>query len=382
MPHNSCDRPLEGLLVVDLSQYLAGPAASLRLADLGAKVIKIEAPGGEGSRRLFLANLAVGGDSVLFQTINRNKLGVEADLKDPEQRHKVMQILKRADVLIHNFRPGVAERLQLDYPRASEVNDRLIYATVSGYGHATAWAHKPGQDLLIQALAGLPWLNGSRQDAPIPVGQPIADMLASSHLVQGILACLLRRSVSGKGGLVEVSLLESLLDLMFETFTTFLNDGGRQPARGPIYSAHAYLSAPYGIYPTSDGFLAVAMAAIPSLGELLAVPELLTYKDPESWFTARDQIVETLSRAFAGNSTGHWLSILEPADVWCAPVLSWPELIQQNAFTQGDFTQTLRLESGAEIATTRCPIRVDGRVFTSDRPAPRLGQHNLEVFDS
>lgn len=374
--------PLAGMLVLDLSQYLAGPAAALRLADLGARVIKVEQPGGDGSRRLYLANLEIDGDSVLYQTINRNKQGVTADLKSETGRTAVRKLIGEADVLIHNFRPGVAERLEIDYARVAELNPRLVYATVTGYGTATSWAHKPGQDLVLQALTGLPWLNGADGDAPVPVGQPVADMHTSAHLVQGILAGLLRRTITGRGGLVEVSLLESMFDLMFESFTAFLNDNDQPPVRGPRYSAHAYLSAPYGLYPTSDGYLAVAMTPVPRLGELIGLPDLLQYTDPQSWFTRRAEITRALADHLSHKPTAHWLGILEAADVWCAEALTWPQLTRQRAFAEGQFTQAVTRPSGAQMTTTRCPIRLDGQTLTSPLPAPRLGQHNEEVFGS
>lgn len=372
--------PLQGIRALDFGQYLAAPAAALRLADLGAEVLKVEQPAGDGSRRLLLAGVSIDGESANFQTINRNKRGVTADLKDPKDRAAVDELVRAADVLVHNFRPGVAERLGLDYKRMSELNPRLVYGTITGYGTARAWAHKPGQDLLAQSLAGLPWLNGGRDDPPVPVGQAVADMAASGHLVQGILACLLRRGVTGRGGLVEVSLLESVLDVMFEAFTAFLNGADGQPARGPKYSAHPQLGAPYGVYPTSDGFLALAMTPVPRLGELLDLPELLKYVDPASWFTERDAIIPALAARLSGQATEHWLAILEAADIWCGPVLTWPELLKQTGFQEGQFTQTITSYGGQQMLTTRCPIRLDGRVLKSPIPAPRLGQHNREVF--
>ena len=263
-------KPLEGLLVIDFSQFLSGPSASLRLADMGARVIKIERPGvGDLCRQLYISNLMLDGDSTLFHSINRNKESFAADLKNPADKARVIELLRRADVMIQNFRPGVIEKAGLGYEAVSALNPRIVYADITGYGTTGPWATKPGQDLLVQSLSGLPWLNGDADQPPVPFGLAVSDMMAGAHLVQGILACLLRRGITGAGGRVEVSLLESTLDLQFEVLTTYLNDGGKLPQRSAINNAHAYLGAPYGIYKTADGYIALAMQLIVRLGELL-----------------------------------------------------------------------------------------------------------------
>src|SRR5690606_26070794 len=147
----------------------------------------------------------------------------------------------RADVLIQNFRPGVMERIGLSYEQCREMNPRIVYGSVTGYGSRGPWAGKPGQDLLAQSVSGLPWLNGDADQPPVPFGLSVADLTACANLVQCLLAALLRRGTTGVGGLVEVSLLESILDLPFEVTTTLLNDGGKPPARSAINNAHAYL---------------------------------------------------------------------------------------------------------------------------------------------
>ena len=235
---------LEGLLVLDMSQFLSGPFAALRLGDLGARVIKIERPdGGDLCRRLYLTDAEIGGDSTLFHAINRGKLGFAADFKNPADVEAVKGLIARADVLIQNFRPGVIERLGLDYASARAVNPGIVYASITGYGADGPWAMLPGQDLLAQARAGLMWLNGDRNQGPVPFGLAIADLLAGSAVVQGVLAALVRRGRTGEGAHIETSLLEALIDFQFEVLTTYLNDGGRMPARSEFRNAHAYLAA-------------------------------------------------------------------------------------------------------------------------------------------
>ena len=377
----SNSRPLDGLLVLDFSQFLAGPSSALRLADLGARVIKIERPvGGDLCRSLYISDLEVNGDSTLFHSINRNKESFAADLKNPRHLARVRQLIARADVLIQNFRPGVMERLGLAYSAVSAINPRIIYAEVTGYGDQGPWRDKPGQDLLAQAVSGLVWLSGDANQGPVPMGLSVVDMFAGAHLTQGILACLVRRGVTGKGGLVQVSLLESALDLQFEVLTTHLNDGGELPQRGTVNNANAYLAAPYGLYATADGYLAVAMTPIPRLAELLKLPALAPYEDPKSWFSERDEIKKILAAHLLTRSTSHWLTLLEEADVWCAKVLSWPELLAHDAFRVLRMVQSVQCSSGETLRTTRCPIRIDGEVLDSPVPAPRTGEHTAGIL--
>jgi CoA:oxalate CoA-transferase len=320
-------KPLQDLLVVDLSQFLSGPSAALRLADLGATVIKVERPvKGDLCRQLYISNLELDGDSTLFHTINRNKRSYQADLKTPDDLARVKQLIAKADVVIQNFRPGVIERIGLDYASVRKINPRIVYGTVTGYGNEGPWVELPGQDLLAQSRTGFVWLNGDADQGPVPAGIAVADLYAGAHLVQGLLACLVRRGVTGEGGLVEVSLIESLLDMQFEVLTTHLNDGGKQPVRSGVNSAHAYLGAPYGIYKTRDGYIALAMGSVTQLGEILGCAPLAAFTDPKSWFDQRDAIKQHLVDHLTSQPTQYWLDRLEPADYWCAPVMTWTDL--------------------------------------------------------
>ncbi len=376
------DLPLAGLIVVDMSQFLSGPYCSLRLLDLGARVIKIERPdGGDLSRRLYLSDTEIGGDSTIFHAINRAKESFAVDLKDEADLAALRGLLAKADVMIQNFRPGVIERLGLDYAHVKTINPRLVYASISGYGEEGPWVKRPGQDLLAQSRSGVMWLNGDEDQGPVPFGLAIGDMLAGAACAQGILAALVRRGVTGKGGHVETSLLEALVDFQFEVLTTHLNDGRRLPRRASFRSAHAYLSAPYGVYPAKDGFLALAMTPIPKLAGLLGLEEALSaYSDkPATWFTARDEIKAIIAQKIATQAVDHWLAVLEPADIWCAKVLNWPELFESDGFKVLDMLQTVTREDDVSILTTRSPLRVDGMRTKVDRAAPRIGEHSDRI---
>ncbi len=379
-PTTTAERPLEGMLVLDFSQFLAGPSCCLRLADLGAEVIKVERPqGGDLSRRLYLADQSFGGDSALFHTINRNKQSFAADLKNPLDLQRAKALIGRADVMVHNFRPGVMERLGLDYATVADLNPRIIYAAISGYGSEGPWRTKPGQDLLVQAMSGLAWLSGDATQGPVPMGVSIADLMSGAHLCQGVLALLVRRARTGLGGRVEVSLFESAIDMQFEQFTAFLNGDGQQPPRDAVNNASVYIGAPYGIYQTADGYLAVAMAPIDRLGELIGCEALRAYTDPSGWFTERARIKSILAAHLATRESEHWLAILEPADIWCAEVYTWPQMLEHNGFAALRLTQTIHDADHGTLRTTRCPIRIDGAVLTSPRGAPTLGRDTDEI---
>lgn len=371
--------PLDGILVLDFSQFLAGPVAAMRLADLGARVIKIERPGsGDIGRTLAFAGRTADGDTVSFHAMNRNKESITADLKKPADLDYVKELVAKADVLIQNFRPGVMERIGLDYESVRELNPSIVYASATGYGSEGPWATRPGQDLLAQSVSGLPWLSGSAADGPVPVGLSIADHLLSCHIAQGATALLVRRFRTGEGGLVESSLLEAMLDLQFELLSVRLNDDSIAVKRHGEHSAHAFLAAPYGTYPTLDGYIALAMNPIPKLGALLELPELTGMVDPQQAWDEQERIEALLAERFATGSTEHWLGILDAADVWCAPVLTLDELLDSEGFAAIRMTQEVE-RRGTTLTTTRSPLRVDGQILSSRKAAPLLGEDDERV---
>ncbi|MFC0780193.1 CaiB/BaiF CoA transferase family protein [Flavobacterium sp. HJSW_4] len=372
-------KPLEDYLIVDFSQFLSGPSASLRLADLGARVIKIEKPGtGDICRTLYTSDLIMNGESSVFHTINRNKESFAIDFKQPEELQKLKKLLAKADVVMHNFRPGVMERIGLSYEDVKNINPNVIYGSISGFGEHPDLKDLPGQDLLLQSLTALTWLSGNQEDGPVPMGLSIVDMLAGAHLAQGILAALYRKATHNIGAQIQVSMLESAFDFQFETITTFFNDGGELPVRTKTNNAHTYLGAPYGIYKTKNGYLALAMGSIIVLASLLKCDALLQF--PENKFTLRDEIKNILADHLQTQETKFWLDILEPADIWCAGVLNYQQLFEEDGFKILNFTQQVEMLDGYSYKTTRCPIKIDGEYLTSGKGSPKLGQDNERII--
>jgi crotonobetainyl-CoA:carnitine CoA-transferase CaiB-like acyl-CoA transferase len=373
--------PLEGLTVLEFSQYLSGPLAGLRLADLGARVIKIERPGkGDACRKLAIKDLwAADGSSLLFHTINRNKESFIADIKDPEDIFILKKLIKEADVITHNFRPGVMEKAGLDYDSVKAINPRIIYSVISGYGEKGPWKYKPGQDLLLQSMSGLCYNSGNKEDDPIPFGIAIADIICGNHMVQGILAALIRRQKRGAGALIQLSLLESLLDFQFELLTTYY--ATRQlPERSRINNGHPLLNAPYGIYQTADGFIAIAMVNIHDLAIAIDCEGLKTFSQDET-FSRRDEIKTILSNHLLLKCSCNWISRLVEKGLWATEVLDWNKMHGHEAYTILQMEQQLTMSNGERITTTRCPVRINGEKIFSGTPAPLLGEHNKKILE-
>lgn len=366
---------LEDILILDFSQFLSGPSAGMRLADMGARVIKIERPvTGDICRKLYVTDTIVNGESTIFHAINRNKESYVADLKDAGELEQIKSLVKKADVLIHNFRPGVMERIGLSFDTVKEINPQIIYAHISGYGDKGDWRDRPGQDLLVQAVSGVTWLSGDKGSPPTPMGVAVVDVLAGTHLVQGILMAIFERFTTHVGALVEVSMLESIIDFQFEVLTCFYNDGNSLPQRSNKNNGHSYVAAPYGIYQTAKGYLALAMGDLVKLGKLLECDELNAYTNPADWFNKRDEIKKILQDCLKSKPVTEWLAVLEPADIWCVEVMDYDALVEREGYKMLEMEQDVFI-GNQFLKTTRCPVRVDGQLLKSTKGAPALGEH-------
>lgn len=374
-------KPLDGLLVLEFAQFMAAPTAGLRLADLGARVIKIERPvKGEAGRQIAIRNIFVDGDSLVFHTINRNKESYAADLKNADDLERVKKLIAMADVITHNFRPGVMEKIGLDYQSVKIINPRVIYGVVTGYGNKGPWALRPGQDLLVQSLSGLTYLSGTNDSGPVPFGLATADMICGAHFVQGILAALIKRAKTNAGSLVEVSLIESTLDLQFEVLTTYLNDGGKLPPRSSVKGAgHAYLSAPYGIYKTADDYLALAMGDLHRIANVLGCDISDVYPNKNLWFEHRDEIMNLLVQNIKERTTAEWIAKLDEQCIWCSEVYTYEQTLQHEGYKVLGMQQDVNLPSGGTLTTTRCPIRINGERLYSNIAAPSPGAQTDEI---
>ncbi len=365
--------PLKGLKVLDFSQFLAGPYCALKLADLGADVVKVERSGlGDLSRYLYLTDTRIAGESTIFHAINRNKRSVAVDLKSDDDKARLTQLVRDADVILQNFRPGVMERLGFGYDAVKKINPTVVYGTVTGYGSDGPWVDLPGQDLLAQARSGVMWLSGGRDHGPVAMGLPIADVLAGSALAHGVLALLYRKATQDIGGYVETSLIEVLADLQFELLTTWFNDGNRTPERSKNNPAHAYLAAPYGVYETADGHIAIAMGKLDLLATITGLAPEIAGLDA---FKQRDEIKAGLAAQLKTRASASWMDDFVANDIWAAPVMDWDGVVASGVLQTLDMVQNIE-RGDVAMKTTKLPLRIDGVRPSSSRAAPELGDAN------
>jgi crotonobetainyl-CoA:carnitine CoA-transferase CaiB-like acyl-CoA transferase len=269
------------------------------------------------------------------------------------------------------------EKIGLGFADTQLINPGLIYAEISGYGKKGPWKNKPGQDLLLQAMTGLTFTTGNASDAPMPFGLSIADYMAGAQLVQGILAALIRRHKTKKGAWIEISLMESLLDFQFELLTTYFNSG-KELNRSQISNGNPLLGAPYGIYQTSTGYIAIAMMDIPVLAKVIESVELENFTQDDA-FVKRDEIKMILKNHLVNNSSTFWIAKLQDQGLWAMEVNDWNEMMEQDAYQVLQMEQDL-VVNGKKFTTTRCPIRINGKRLFSLKPAPKLGEHQEKIL--
>jgi crotonobetainyl-CoA:carnitine CoA-transferase CaiB-like acyl-CoA transferase len=374
--------PLDGLRVIDLTAALAGPAATQRLGDWGADIIKIENPrNGEWTRTHPVANAWLDDETTVFLSLNRNKRSVGLDLKDDGDRETLLQLVENADIFVHNFRPGVVERLGLTPDIVRGRNDSLIYAFVSGYGTQGPDAFRPGQDLLLQAYSGVMFSVGAEGDRPQPGPVFAADVIGSHVLAEGILTAIIERGTTGHGQVVEISMLGGMLDAQLQELVTFLNRG-IAPERGPSPVGHALLNPPYGTFQTKDGWIALAMPPPAALGAAIGSEEVSELETWENAAKQRDLIFAEVERLLPERTTAEWIECFDAYGVWSGPVHHYEDLpAVEHIHAEGYFAD-IPLPSGG---TFRCPdkaVRFSNHPHPKQTAPPRLGQHNTEVLDT
>jgi crotonobetainyl-CoA:carnitine CoA-transferase CaiB-like acyl-CoA transferase len=372
--------PLAGILVADFTQLVQGPYAAQVLADLGAEVIKIEPPGGDWLRRFALGNTYLGGQSVSFLAFNRNKSSVVLNLKRADHVEAARRIVARADVVLENFRPGVMERLGLGYADLQALNPRLVYCASTGYGTDGPYRERPGQDLLVQAMTGLPTLNGREGDPPVPVAVGVADMTAGLHMVYGTMAALIERNRTGLGQRVDVNLMNSLLALQSQELTAHLNSPGR-PRRNPVMAGTPYTGAPYGIYRTLDGHIALAMNPVNRLMSALGIDGWDDVEEQNVTEPGRDaDIRRALCERLGQQTTDAWLDLLLAKDIWCAPLNGYEAVVDDPQVVHNGMIVELDHPAAGPVRVVGPPIRFGGTPAGDHAAAPLLGEHTRDVL--
>ncbi|WP_138311693.1 MULTISPECIES: CaiB/BaiF CoA-transferase family protein [unclassified Clostridium] len=375
------DMPLEGLKVIDLSHHMAGPVASQRLGDMGADVIKVEPLGyGEWTRIRPIGNGWVSEYmNTSFISANRNKRSLTLNLKSAEGKQILLGMIGKADIFISNFRPSVHKRLGLDYDTLKLENRRLVYCSVTGYGQDGPYKDRPGQDLLIQGLSGVTWNAGRDGEPPIPLGTFVADAMAGQNAVEGILAALYSREKTGKGQMVSVDLLSSLIEVQTQEYTTYLNSG-QLPERTKELLAHPLINSPYGIHRTKDSYLALAMAPFDKLAKALGCPELDRFKTWEDGQLHRDEIFRLAAEVLKTRTTEEWIQVLQEKDLWCGEVLTYPQVVENPQVRHMEVFRTMESEDYGEVQVVSNPIRFSDTPVTYRIAPPVLGKHNHEIL--
>jgi crotonobetainyl-CoA:carnitine CoA-transferase CaiB-like acyl-CoA transferase len=370
---------LDGVRVLDFTQMMMGPWATQFLGDLGADVIKVERPGvGEWERGLRAMGSLLDGQSPFFLAMNRNKKSLTLDLKDPRARDAVRRLVQSSDLVVENFRPGVMDRLGLGYEDLRAVNPSIVYVSGSGYGPDGPYVDRPGQDLLVQSIAGLAANGGREGDPPTPSGSSIVDASTALLLAFSAMVGLYHRARTGEGQRIDVSLFNTAVALQCQELAAFLNLPDRWE-RSEAGIAGAWLSAPFGIYRTSDGHIAIAMASLPVLAELLDLPDLAAY-DEDRAYRERDDVFRMVQSRLLDRTNDDWLEVLATRDVWAAPVQSFEELVRDPQVAHNDLLTTVEHPAGGEVHVVGMPVRFSATPGVVRSGPPGVGQHTDQVL--
>jgi crotonobetainyl-CoA:carnitine CoA-transferase CaiB-like acyl-CoA transferase len=372
---------LDGLRILELTQVMAGPFCGQVLADMGADVIKVEPPEGDSTRRS-LGFRMQGDDTAAFLAVNRNKRSLTLDLKAAEHQAVFHRLVRDADVVLENYRPGVAARLGADWETLSEVNPRLVYASVSGFGQTGPYAQRPGYDLIAQGLAGVMSVTGEPGGDPVKCGIPIGDLSAGLFCAVAILSAVIARERTGRGQRIDTSLFEGALALsIWETAELWAT--GRVPE--PLGSAHR-LTAPYQALRTRDGHVTVGgntQALWERLCAAIGRPELI--EDPrfasnDERMANRAELVAELEAATTARDSDEWVAALVEAGVPCGPIHDYRQVFE-DPHTQAREME-VRLEHPVEgtISALGIPVKLSDTPGSIRRPAPLLGEHTAEVL--
>ena len=371
---------LKGIRVVSFNHFLLGPVGMQFLGDLGADIIAIEPVEGAFQRKWGGVNSkTVDGQTMLFLLGNRNKRSLAIDLKSPQGLEIAKRLTRGADVVCENFRPGVMDKLGLGYKQIAEHNPSVIFAAASGFGADGPYADKPGQDLVIQAMSGLAAITGTVESGPRPVGVSAADHHGAALLAMGILAALFRRATTGKGCRVDVNLLSAAIDLQNESFTCYLN--GPRPASVTPHNLSGgwYFAAPYGIFPTADGHLAISLTSLQTLAEALAAPPIAAFTSAEE-YERRDEINALVADALRLRSNAAWTEILTRHKIWHSPVNDYASVVEDPQVVHNRSFVTVAGATGTPITLVNHPVMYDGKTPEVRLPPQAMGAQTDEIL--
>ncbi len=380
MPSDS-GLPLEGVVVLDCTQVMAGPFCTLLLADMGADVIKVEKPdGGDDMRRL--GPPFIGGTSASYLAINRNKRGIVLDLRSDEGRKVFRHLAERADVFVENFRPGTLERLGLGYEELRKLKPSLVCCSISGFGQTGPYSERGGFDLVAQGMSGLMSITGTPDGPPVKVGVPIADLTAGMYGAYGILNAYIHRLRTGEGQLVDTSLMEAGMAYTFWESSVYFSTG---QVPGPLGSAHR-LSAPYQALRTKDGYLNIGGATQPTWErlchalereDLIGDPRFATNADRKG---REVELAALLEETFSQDTTLHWVDVLGAAGVPCGPIYDMEQVYSDPHVKARDMMVELEDPDLGILKNIGIPVKLSLTPGSIRHRAPNMGEHTEEIL--
>jgi crotonobetainyl-CoA:carnitine CoA-transferase CaiB-like acyl-CoA transferase len=374
------DGPLRDLTVLDLSQMMMGPVATQLLGDLGALVIKVERPdGGEWERGYLPQGHRVAGESPYFLAMNRNKLGLAVDLKDEADKARLLELVPHVDAVVHNFRPGVVERLGLGWEALRELNPRLVHASGSGYGPRGPWVARPGQDLLVQAASGLAADSGPGTVPPVPCATPIVDAATGFLLAFAVVSAVFEARQTGHGRQVEASLLGTALLMQCQQALVTMNTALRYE-RSRTGIAAPWTDAPYGVFETADGWLTMSMVEPRLLARLVDLPEELSSATGARAYAVRDDIVAAVRAQLKARTTEEWLTDCAGLDIWASPVLTLEEVLAHPQVAANGYVESVPAPGGGTLRAVGHAVAFSGLGPAGRLPAPRVGEHTEVVW--
>jgi crotonobetainyl-CoA:carnitine CoA-transferase CaiB-like acyl-CoA transferase len=372
--------PLDGLRVLDLTRVLVGPFATMMLGDLGAEVIKVERPG-EGDETRHVAPLK-DGESHYFMAINRNKRGLAVDMKQTAGREIMVELARRSDILVENFRPGVAKRLGLDHETLRAVNPRLVYCSISAFGQTGPYASRSALDIAIQAMSGVMSITGEPDGPPTRMGLPMADLCGGLFAVIGVLSAIHERETTGEGQFIDFSMLDGMVSMLMYMATRVFMTGEDSPKIG---TGH-YGIVPYGAYPASDGHLVIANIGEmfwPKICAAIGRPELAgdeRFDTNPKRVARREEVDAVLREALATRTVAEWDAIFEEHDVPHAPILRVSEVLANaQVLARGMVAEYQHPKLGRFPSLGRA-IRFPAHEGVPIEPPPLLGEHDAEVL--
>ncbi|PTB22730.1 CoA transferase [Trinickia symbiotica] len=373
--------PLEGIRVLDVTQVMAGPFACMMLADAGADVIKVEPVEGDQTRSAMGFKMK-GPDSMGFLNLNRNKRSIVLDLKSDEGRETFYELAKTADAIVENYRPGVVQRLRIDYESIRKINPKIVYVSISGFGQSGPWSSRPGFDLIAQAMSGVMSVTGYKGGKPVKCGVPVADLGCALFAVYGLLSAYIGAQKTGVGQHIDASLLDSAMAFAIWEMSDYWGTGV-PPA--PLGTGNK-MSAPYQAVKARDGYFvmgATNQKLWTRLCELLERPDLVKHPDFETVslrLKNREAMMEILEREFARRDSADWVDALLAAGIPAGPLLSYPEAFESEHAQHRRMCMEIDHPVEGKVKNIGFPVKMLGTPQQVRRHPPRLGEHNDEIL--